>query len=562
MTYLFILLGIALLCAGAALFVLDSRRRSGASSRDDVAPVSAETASGSGETGETGEMAATGEPRPESVNEPVDEPGAAIEAEVEAEVEAKTEIDPEPETASTAGAEVEVEVEREAEIEPEPKTAIEDDTATEVEAESATKPETAAAAEIERETDIEPETAVEAEPGTAPEDASGAESEVAESTDPDDEPLDLGDEPAAAPRRRSRPSFVPRFPTRADLRHLGPLGGLAARRARKAWALDRNADFSKIDAEIASWWSRVPEGDARDVVSGFAHGREMHLCDIGGVTLLALRRPVPSDEIMEFSRDGRTDLPEVGVEDGVTVSATDPEIIHRIFDSRAHRVLRDIPESITAVWAEGEWVIAAFADGSGPGEWDAALTPLAGFGDIARRLPPSPGSIGELDAAHRDPTRPTAADAARAVGADTATPGHLRPLPDPSAATAPESATAVAEPVEEAPAWTPPTASDHPLETPTRSVGKRMGDGDFRDLGESGADLPALGEDPEHSRAAVTGGRIIRPDSGPAGIFGDAAGDAADDAEDETETATDAATAPDADAAAEAETEAEKDDRS
>ena len=558
MTYLFILLGIALLCAGAALFVLDSGRRSGASSRDDVAPVSAETASGSGETGE---MAATGGTRSEAEVEAEVEPEAAIEAEVEAEVEA------EPETEIETAAEVESEPETT--IEAEAETAAEIDSEPEPATETAPEPETTDA--VERETDIEPESAVEAEPDTDPEDASGVESDEAESTDPDDEPLDLGDEPAAAaPRRRSRPSFVPRFPTRADLRHLGPLGGLAARRARKAWALDRNADFSKVDAEIASWWSRVPEGDARDVVSGFAHGREMHLCDIGEVTLLALRRPVPSDEIMEFSRDGRTDLPEVGVEDGVTVSATDPEIIHRIFDSRAHRVLRDIPESITAVWAEGEWVIAAFADGSGPGEWDAALTPLAGFGDIARRLPPSPGSIGELDAAHRDPTRPTAADAARAAGADTATPGHLRPLPDPSAATAPASATAVAEPVEEAPAWTPPTASDHPLETPTRSVGKRMGDGDFRDLGESGADLPALGEDPEHSRAAVTGGRIIRPDSGPAGIFGDAAGDAAGDATDDaagetetaTDTTTDAATAPDADAAAEAEPEAEKDDRS
>ncbi len=544
MTYLFILLGIALLCAGAALFVLDSRRRSGASSRDDVSPVSAETASGSGETGEMEEMAATGEPRPESVNEPVGETETAIEAEVEAEVETGAET--ECETAAEVGPEPENTIEAEAE------PAAEIDSEPELATEAAPEPETTDV--IERETDIEPEAAVEAEPETDPEDTSGVEFGVAESADPDDEPLDLGDEPAAAPRRRWRPSFVPRFPTRADLRHLGPLCGLAARRARKAWALDRNADFSKIDAEIASWWSRVPEGDARDVVSGFAHGREMHLCDIGGATLLALRRPVPSDEIMEFSRDGRTDLPEVGVEDGVTVSATDPEVIHRIFDSRAHRVLRDIPESITAVWAEGEWAIAAFADGSGPGEWDAALTPLAGFGDIARRLPPSPGSIGELDAAHRDPTRPTAADAARAAGADTTVPGHLRPLPDPSAATAPASATAVAEPVEEAPAWTPPTSSDHPLETPTRSVGKRMGDGDFRALGESGADLPALGEDPEHSRAAVTGGRIIRPDSGPAGIFGDAEG--------ETETATDTATAPDADAAAEAETEAEKDDRS
>ena len=456
MTYLFIFLGIVLLGAGAALFVLDSRRRAGASgSLDDVPADSLEPTSPSDEVGEPEVDEEEPAPEPEPEPEPAPEP--------------EREEAPEPEPAP------------EPELDPEP---IDVD-------------------EVEDEADPEKEPAPEPEHPDEP-------------AHPDDEPLDVGAPAAPKPApRRSRPSFAPRFPTREELRHVGPLAGLAARRARKAWADDRNADFRKIDAEVASWWDRVPEGDARDVVSGFAHGREMHLCDIGGVTLLALRRPVPSDEIMEFSRDGRTDLPEVGVEDGVTVSATDPEIVHRIFDDRAHRVLRSIPDSVTAAWAEGEWVIGAFADGSGPLEWDAAMAPLAGFGDIARRLPPSPGSIGELDAAHRDPTRPSAADA------ETSAPGHLRPLPEPSAATAATTVAAVPDPVEEAPAWRPPTASEHPLETPTRAVGKRMGDGDFRDLGESGAALPALGEDPEHSRATITGGRIIRPDSGPAGIFGD-----------------------------------------
>lgn len=466
MTYLFIFLGIALLGAGAALFVLDSRRRARPSSSLDDAHVA---------------------------------PGTAPETE---------------EARGSDAADPEVEVD----AEPEPEPELEDDR--------------------------EPVIDVDAEPETEPEPAREPEPEPAPAPEPADEPLDLGEpeseseselEPEPAPVRRHRPSLASRFPTREDLRNVGPLAGMAARRARKAWALGRNADFRKIDAEVASWWDRVPAGDARDVVSGFAHGREMHLCDVGGVTLLALRRAIPSDEILEFSRDGRTDLPEVGVEDGITVSATDPEIIHRIFDERAHRALRDLPDVIDAAWAEGEWVIGAFADGSGPDDWDDALAPLAAFADIARRLPPSPGSIGELDAGHRDPTRPAAGDG------EVAAPGHLRPLASGSpVATAPAAATAVAEPADEAPTWRPPTAPPVPVDMPTRSVGKRMGDGEFRDIGESASGLPALGEDPEHSRATVTGGRIIRPDTGPAGIFGDGAPEPdTTEASDSTDTDTD-----------------------
>ncbi|AYJ33553.1 hypothetical protein D4R08_09940 [Corynebacterium xerosis] len=473
MTYLFIFLGIALLGAGAALFVLDSRRRTGTSSSLDDAQVA---------------------------------PGTAPEAE-----EGR-----EPDAADPGESEAEAAHESAAVPEPEPEPELED----------------------EREPVID----VDAEPETEPEPAREPEPETAPAPEPADEPLDLGEpesesesELEPAPVRRLRPSLASRFPTREDLRNVGPLAGMAARRARKAWALGRNADFRKIDAEVASWWDRVPAGDARDVVSGFAHGREMHLCDVGGVTLLALRRAIPSDEILEFSRDGRTDLPEVGVEGGITVSATDPEIIHRIFDERAHRALRDLPDVIDAAWAEGEWVIGAFADGSGPDDWDDALAPLAAFADIARRLPPSPGSIGEFDAGHRDPTRPAAGDG------EVAAPGHLRPLASGSpVATAPAAATAVAEPADEAPTWRPPTAPPVPVDMPTRSVGKRMGDGEFRDIGESASGLPALGEDPEHSRATVTGGRIIRPDTGPAGIFGDGAPEPdATEATDTTDTDTD-----------------------
>lgn len=466
MTYLFIFLGIALLGAGAALFVLDSRRRARASSSLDDAHVA---------------------------------PGTAPETE---------------EARGSDAADPEVEVDAEPEPEPELEPELEEDREPVI--------------DVDAEPETEPEPAREPEPEPAP-----APEPAPEPIDPADEPLEL--EPEPAPVRRHRPSLASRFPTREDLRNVGPLAGMAARRARRAWALGRNADFRKIDAEVASWWDRVPAGDARDVVSGFAHGREMHLCDVGGVTLLALRRAIPSDEILEFSRDGRTDLPEVGVEDGITVSATDPEIIHRIFDERAHRALRDLPDVIDAAWAEGEWVIGAFADGSGPDDWDDALAPLAAFADIARRLPPSPGSIGELDAGHRDPTRPAAGDG------EVAAPGHLRPLASGSpVATAPAAATAVAEPADEAPTWRPPTAPPVPVDMPTRSVGKRMGDGEFRDIGESASGLPALGEDPEHSRATVTGGRIIRPDTGPAGIFGDGAPEPdTTEASDSTDTDTD-----------------------
>ena len=495
MTYLFIFLGIALLGAGAALFVLDSRRRARASSSLHDAHVAPGTAPET-EEARGSDVADLGESESEAAREPAVEPGPEPEPEDDREpvidVDAEPELDHGPEPVPAP--------------EPRPDPELSREAYTVVEAESAEKTESADVA------------------------ASAAPTDP---IDPADEPLDL--EPEPAPVRRHRPSLASRFPTREDLRNVGPLAGMAARRARKAWALGRNADFRKIDAEVASWWDRVPAGDARDVVSGFAHGREMHLCDVGGVTLLALRRAIPSDEILEFSRDGRTDLPEVGVEDGITVSATDPEIIHRIFDERAHRALRDLPDVIDAAWAEGEWVIGAFADGSGPDDWDDALAPLAAFADIARRLPPSPGSIGELDAGHRDPTRPAAGDG------EVAAPGHLRPLASGSpVATAPAAATAVAEPADEAPTWRPPTAPLVPVDMPTRSVGKRMGDGEFRDIGESASGLPALGEDPEHSRATVTGGRIIRPDTGPAGIFGDGAPEPdTTEASDSTDTDTD-----------------------
>lgn len=525
MTYLFIFLGIALLGAGAALFVLDSRRRAGASSSLDDAHVAPGTAPET-EEARGSDVADLGESESEAAREPAVEPGPEPEPEDDREpvidVDAEPETEPEPAREPEPGPAPAHEPQRDPASDPE----LSREARTLVEAGAV---DTDESAEVSESADV----AASADPTgpTAP-------------IDPADEPLDLGEpeseseselEPEPAPVRRHRPSLASRFPTREDLRNVGPLAGMAARRARKAWALGRNADFRKIDAEVASWWDRVPAGDARDVVSGFAHGREMHLCDVGGVTLLALRRAIPSDEILEFSRDGRTDLPEVGVEDGITVSATDPEIIHRIFDERAHRALRDLPDVIDAAWAEGEWVIGAFADGSGPDDWDDALAPLAAFADIARRLPPSPGSIGELDAGHRDPTRPAAGDG------EVAAPGHLRPLASGSpVATAPAAATAVAEPADEAPTWRPPTAPPVPVDMPTRSVGKRMGDGEFRDIGESASGLPALGEDPEHSRATVTGGRIIRPDTGPAGIFGDGAPEPdTTEASDSTDTDTD-----------------------
>lgn len=399
-------------------------------------------------------------------------------------------------------------------------------------------------------------------------------------------------------------STQPAQPQRAQQQSVAPvrrrISGRRVRHLRKAWAQERNSVYNRVDHELPSYWQRTPDGDAKAVVSGFAFGREMHLADVGGITTIAIRRSVSSDEVFELRRSGGTTLPHVATEAGLVVAATDPELIHRIFDDRATRMLADVHPSITRMWSENSWSLAQLIDNSVPEDWDGALASLSDFSDIARRLPPAEGETVAPDTNQWDPTRlqltEQSVDSGSLISDGTGR-GHLHAVPDQrrngsanhesqdhssqnghaqshsaqnskgeepldveeivyadspsssSAATADAttddsqwSSQSNAQPTVvqaiDGSSWRP--TRDIPLDStalPSRSTARKMGAnvGESEDIGDPGQQIPALGEDPEHSRMRSSQGRVVRSNVKPASIFNDAAPDL-DSSDDPTES--------------------------
>lgn len=398
---------------------------------------------------------------------------------------------------------------------------------------------------------------------------------------------------AAQPAQPTEPT-QPAQPQRAQQKSVAPvrrrISGRRVRHLRKAWAQERNSVYNRVDHELPSYWQRTPDGDAKAVVSGFAFGREMHLADVGGITTIAIRRSVSSDEVFELRRSGGTTLPHVATEAGLVVAATDPELIHRIFDDRATRMLADVHPAITRMWSENSWSLAQLIDNSVPEDWDGALASLSDFSDIARRLPPAQGETVAPDTNQWDPTRlqltEQSVDSGSLISDGTGR-GHLQAVPDQrrngsanhesqdhtaqnghaqshsaqnskgeepldveeivyadspsssSAATADattddsqRSSQSNAQPTVvqaiDGSSWRP--TRDIPLDPtalPSRSTARKMGAnvGESEDFGDSGQQIPALGEDPEHSRMRSSRGRVVRSNVKPASIFTDAAPD-------------------------------------
>lgn len=407
----------------------------------------------------------------------------------------------------------------------------------------------------------------------------------------------------AQPAQPTEPT-QPAQPQRAQQKSVAPvrrrISGRRVRHLRKAWAQERNSVYNRVDHELPSYWQRTPDGDAKAVVSGFAFGREMHLADVGGITTIAIRRSVSSDEVFELRRSGGTTLPHVATEAGLVVAATDPELIHRIFDDRATRMLADVHPAITRMWSENSWSLAQLIDNSVPEDWDGALASLSDFSDIARRLPPAQGETVAPDTNQWDPTRlqltEQSVDSGSLISDGTGR-GHLQAVPDQrrngsanyesqdhssqnghaqshsaqnskgdepldveeivyadspsssSAATADattddsqRSSQSNAQPTVvqaiDGSSWRP--TRDIPLDPtalPSRSTARKMGAnvGESEDIGDSGQQIPALGEDPEHSRMRSRRGRVVRSNVKPASIFTDAAPDL-DSSDDPTES--------------------------
>lgn len=436
----------------------------------------------------------------------------------------------------------------------------------------------------------------------------GAESEAASGvkaeTDEVPQPSDRAAHTQATQATQTTEPTQPVQPQRAQQQSVPPvrrrISGRRVRHLRKAWAQERNSVYNRVDHELPSYWQRTPDGDAKAVVSGFAFGREMHLADVGGITTIAIRRSVSSDEVFELRRSGGTTLPHVATEAGLVVAATDPELIHRIFDDRATRMLADVHPSITRMWSENSWSLAQLIDNSVPEDWDGALASLSDFSDIARRLPPAEGETVAPDTNQWDPTRlqltEQSVDSGSLISDGTGR-GHLHAVPDQrrngsanhesqdhssqnghaqshsaqnskgeepldveeivyadspsssSAATADAttddsqwSSQSNAQPTVvqaiDGSSWRP--TRDIPLDPtalPSRSTARKMGAnvGESEDIGDSGQQIPALGEDPEHSRMRSNQGRVVRSNVKPASIFTDAAPDL-DSSDDPTES--------------------------
>lgn len=446
-------------------------------------------------------------------------------------------------------------------------------------------------------------TAADARTGTVDDAESEAASGVKDETD---EVLQTSDRAAHTQYTQPTEPTQPAQPQRAQQQSVAPvrrrISGRRVRHLRKAWAQERNSVYNRVDHELPSYWQRTPDGDAKAVVSGFAFGREMHLADVGGITTIAIRRSVSSDEVFELRRSGGTTLPHVATEAGLVVAATDPELIHRIFDDRATRMLADVHPAITRMWSENSWSLAQLIDNSVPEDWDGALASLSDFSDIARRLPPAEGETVAPDTNQWDPTRlqltEQSVDSGSLISDGTGR-GHLHAVPDQrrngpanhesqdhssqnghtqshsaqnskgeepldveeivyadspsssSAATADAttddsqwSSQSNAQPTVvqaiDGSSWRP--TRDIPLDPtalPSRSTARKMGAnvGESEDIGDSGQQIPALGEDPEHSRMRSSQGRVVRSNVKPASIFTDAAPDL-DSSDDPTESAS------------------------
>lgn len=190
------------------------------------------------------------------------------------------------------------------------------------------------------------------------------------------------------------------------------------RRERRAWAVRREYQYLKTDDSLVGEFKRGVVGTGmtpRDVVSGFASGYEMHLFDIGQVTIMAVRRRASSDIVFEAHRLGdktpvADDLIAVQRLSGFQLYGTDQGAVQRFVDQRVAAALAEMPVAVTTVWAEGEWLLAQTPKIEGYYTWEGMIYPLAQLADAAFVLPPHNQAVKPLEFHDCDPTRPMPAN--------------------------------------------------------------------------------------------------------------------------------------------------------
>ena len=296
-------------------------------------------------------------------------------------------------------------------------------------------PENAASAEpADSASSVAPERAPAADPTTpateaaAPASAPESAPEPAPETPPQREP-EPTDEPEPEPDGEPAPEPDPQpshespsehpAPSKTHARHRPFLPG-TMRRERRNWAEAKGFEFMKADPYLVDEWTRgvASTGAApKDIVAGNVYDHEILLMDIDGVNVMAMRTGAASDMVVDFRRFDRDDakasedlLLAMTIE-GFDVYSSDSAVTERMVDERVHVALQQMPEAVTALWMETEWVLAQTTKQARSAEWDAMLPPLALLADAARVLPPRSSAthvvrLEELDPAREIPAQP------------------------------------------------------------------------------------------------------------------------------------------------------------
>lgn len=277
------------------------------------------------------------------------------------------------------------------------------------------------------------------------------------------------------------------------------------RRERKHWATKHGFDFIREDAFLTDEWSRGAASTgavARDVASGMAEGYETHLVDLAGVPVMAMRRGRHSEVVIDARRATLTldserneseDLLEVDTIAGFSLLSNIAGVAQRFIDERVRVAFDAMPEAVTAVWFESDWVLAETTRGSTAEDWDTILQPLALLTDASFTLPPR-AEDRNVDLKLIEPTRPKPE------------------VPDEPDVRIPQEQVDLTQPLVIRP--------EEPLQMPVRGVQDSRGVVEPRALGADDVDSIADGRS-NHTTTDYNGTRIVRELSGRSSIFDD-----------------------------------------
>lgn len=267
-----------------------------------------------------------------------------------------------------------------------------------------------------------------------------------------------------------------------------------SRKERREWAEANGFEYAREDEFLQDEWGRgaASAGEpVTDVLTGTRFGHETRIADIGGTTVVAMGTGMESGVVVDVRRkataSGATeDLVAVAEIEGFRVYGSEAGPVERMLDIRVNTALELLPQQVSAVWFESEWVLAQLDGDAGAQEWEPVFAPLALLADAARTLPPRTWPHLRFEHRTREMGDPIEIQSSKdREGTEAERPVVVRP--------------------------------EEPLELPTRTTGGVRGTMEYRVVGGDDVDAIATGEAPEQLN---DGTRITRRPQPPS-IFGD-----------------------------------------